>query len=76
MTLQEINPINLTTKSIDALDDLTGSIDITRLNRNLRNLLLQHLSTTADESDSDFVEDVQYFFRFLDVLEDEKRVVE
>ncbi len=76
MTLKEIDPINLTPKSIDALDDLSGSIDISKFNRNLRNLLLQHLINEKEDSNPDFcdlVEDMKYFFNFLDILEDEKR---
>ena len=76
MTLKEIDPINLTTKSIDALDDLSGSIDIPKFNRNLRNLLLQHLINEREDSNPDFcnlAEDMKYFFNFLDILEDEKR---
>ncbi len=76
MTLEKLNPINLTPKSIDALDDLSGSIDIPRFNRYLRNLLLQHLINEKEDSNPDFcdlAEDMQYFFNFLDILEDEKR---
>ena len=76
MTLKELNPINLTQKSIDALDDLSGSIDVSRFNRNLRNLLLQHLIEEKDDNSEDFgefAEDMKYFFNFLDILEDEKR---
>ena len=76
MTLKEIDPINLTPKSIDALDDLSGSIDLTKFNRNLRNLLLQHLINEKEDSNPDvcdFAEEMKYFFNFLDILEDEKR---
>ena len=78
MTLQELNPINLTSKSIDALDDLSGTIDISKLNRNLRNLLLQHFINEKEHSNPDFcdlAEDMQYFFNFLDILEDEMKVI-
>ena len=78
MTLKELNPINLTQKSIDALDDLSGAIDISRFNRNLRNLLLQHLIEEKEDHNSElgeFAEDMKYFFNFLDILEDEKREV-
>jgi len=72
MTLKEIDPINLTPKSIDALDDLSGAIDIAKFNRSLRNLLLQHLEDSNPDF-CDLTEDMQYFFNFLDILEDEKR---
>ncbi|MEL6559165.1 MAG: hypothetical protein AAFQ94_13330 [Bacteroidota bacterium] len=78
MTLQELNPINLTPKSIDALDDLSGAIDISKFNRNLRNLLLQHIINEKEDSNpnlSDLAEDMQYFFNFLDILEDEIKVL-
>jgi len=67
MTLKEIDPINLTHKSIDALDDLSGSIDISKFNRNLRNLLLQHLINEKEETNpefTDFAEEMKYFFNF------------
>lgn len=76
MTLKELNPINLTQRSIDALDDLSGSIDVSKLNRNLRNLLMQHLIEEKEDNSSDFgefAEGMKYFFNFLDILEDEKR---
>ena len=79
MTLQELNPINLTQKSIDALDDLSGTIDLSKFSRNLRNLLLQHLIQEKEDQTTDFnefAEEMQYFFHFLDVLEDEKRRIE
>ena len=78
MNLKEIDPINLTPKSIDALDDLSGSIDISKFNRNLRNLLLQQLINEKEGSNpdfSEFAEDMKYFFNFLDILEDEKRYI-
>ena len=78
MTLQELNPINLTSKSIDALDDLSGAIDISKLNRNLRNLLLQHFINEKEDLNpnlSDLAEDMQYFFNFLDILEDEMEIL-
>ena len=76
MTLKEVDLINLTPKFIDALDDLSGAIDISKFKRNLRNLLLQHLIIEKEDANSDFsdfAEDMKYFFNFLDILEDEKR---
>ena len=76
MTLKDIDPINLTHKSIDALDDLSGAIDLSRFKRNLRNLLLQHLINEKEDSNPDvydLAEDMKYFFNFLDILEVEKR---
>jgi len=76
MTLKQIDPINLTQKSIDALDDLSGLIDISKFKRNLRNLLLQHMINEKEETNpefTDFTEEIKYFFNFLDILEDEKR---
>ncbi|MEL6557029.1 MAG: hypothetical protein AAFQ94_02525 [Bacteroidota bacterium] len=78
MTLKELNPINLTAKSIDALDDFSGAVDFSKFNRNLRNLLLQHFINEKEDSNPgfcDLAEDMQYFFNFLDTLEDEKKVL-
>ena len=76
MTFKQLNPINLTPKSIDALDDLASAIDLSKFNRSLRNLLLHHLINEQENANPDtgeLVEDMQYFFNFLDVLDDEKQ---
>ena len=78
MTYIQTDPINLTAKSIDALDDFSGAVDLSKFNRNLRNLLLQHLINEKEDSNPDFcdlAEDIQYFFNFLDILEDEKQIL-
>ncbi len=64
---------NLTTNSneVIALEDLLGQIEIPRLKRNLRKLLLHYLMNEHENlmpNFEDFIEDLMFFFEFLDAL--------
>ncbi len=66
--------INLTVKSISAFDDFLGLVEITIFKRHLRSLLLYYLSENCEElapNYGHFIEDMNFLFDFLDVVEDE-----
>ncbi len=68
--------VNLTPKSISALDDFVGLVTIPKFNRLLRSLLLYYLSEEHEELAPDhghFIEDMKFLFDFLDVVEDEQK---
>lgn len=74
MDLSEAQPVNLTPKSISALDDFVGLVTIPKFKRQLRSLLLYYLSEESEELAPDydhFIEDMKFMFEFLDVVEDE-----
>ncbi len=77
MTIREFDAkqfVSLTPKTIEALDDFLGQIEVTSFKRQLRSLLLYYLTHEAEELPPDaghFIEDLKYFFDFLDVAGDE-----
>ena len=74
MRLTGTNSVNLTPKSIEALDDFLGLIEVTKFKRNL---LLYNLVSEHEEPTSDFghfIEDMKFMLDFLDVIEDESTI--
>ena len=70
----EFNSIQLSEKSISALDDFVGLVTIPKFKRQLRSLLLYYLSEEHEELPPNyghFIEDMKFMFDFLDVVEDE-----
>jgi len=64
-----------TPHSISAFADFLGQVEITSFRRRLRNLLLYYLIAEWEElarRDERFIEDMAFFFDFLDVIEDEQ----
>lgn len=75
MDLNTLLTVNLTPKSISALDDFVGLVKIPKFKRQLRSLLLYYLSEESEELAPDyghFIEDMKFMFDFLDVVEDEQ----
>ena len=68
--------VNITSITIEALDDFSGAVNLTEFNRNLRNLLLQNF---IDEQSNQcrisisFLDDMKNLISFLDLLEDDKK---
>ena len=61
-------------KEVAALEDLLGLLDIPRFRSNLRALLFQYLMDQHQCLLPDFehfIEDMRFFFEFLDVLNEE-----
>ena len=75
MELNGIRTINITPKSISALDDFVGLVTIPKFKRQLRSLLLYYLTEECEELSPDyghFIEDMKFMFDFLDVIADEQ----
>ncbi len=67
-----MNLVNATENSIVALDDFLGSVDISRFRKDLRNLFLHYLMEEYEQLGPEFghfIEDMKFFFNFLDALE-------
>ena len=76
MDPSETQTVNLTPKSISALDDFVGLVMIPKFKRQLRNLLLYYLSEEYEELAPDygyFIEDMKFLFDLLDVIEDQQK---
>ncbi|MEQ9310681.1 MAG: hypothetical protein RLN90_14590 [Balneolaceae bacterium] len=72
----ELNSINLSEKSISALDDFMGLVTIPKFKRQLRSLLLYYLTEEHEElapNYGEFIEDMKFLFDFLDMVGDEQR---
>ena len=66
--------INISSKSIVALDDFAGQVHIPTFNRKLRNLLLYYLINEHDElppTSGEFIQDMQFLLEMLDVVGDD-----
>ena len=69
-----VRAINISSKSILALDDFAGQVKIPVFNRNLRNLLLYYLINEHDElppTAGEFIQDMQFLLEMLDVVGDD-----
>ena len=69
-----VRAINISSKSIVALDDFAGQVNIPTFNRKLRNLLLYYLINEHDElppTAGEFIQDMQFLLEMLDVVGDD-----
>ncbi|MDW3194302.1 MAG: hypothetical protein R8G66_18145 [Cytophagales bacterium] len=67
-----MNHLNINSKSIEAFDDFIGLIDIQRVQKNLRNLLLYYLKNEFEELHPEyglFIEDMEFLLNPLDKIE-------
>ncbi len=70
-----MNHLNINSKSIEAFDDFIGLVDIQRVQKNLRNLLLYYLKNEFEELHPDyglFIEDMEFLLNLLDKIEQTK----
>ena len=67
-----MNHLNINSKSIEAFDDFIGLVNIQRVQKNLRNLLLYYLKNEFEELHPDyglFIEDMEFLLNLLDKIE-------
>lgn len=67
--------VKLSPKTITAFEDFLGLVEIPTFKRQLRGLLLSHLSEECEELPpgyGHFIEDMKFLFELLDVVEDEQ----
>lgn len=70
----KLDSTQLSQKSISALENFLGLVEIPKFKRQLRSLLLYYLTEECEELAPDyghFIEDMKFLFDFLDVVEDE-----